>query len=72
MTTTKLDWQSFGRCVLVVRTAANLGIRGAAKEIGISSATLSRVENGKKCGTEVFLALCSWVNRAPYSFVVSQ
>jgi len=36
-------------------------IRETAKEIGISSATLSRIENGKLPDLETFSKLCQWL-----------
>jgi len=38
--------EDLGRLVLEKRSKLELGIRGAAKEIGISHATLARVEKG--------------------------
>ena len=38
------------------------GIREAAQEIGISAATLSRVESGKQPDLETFSKLCQWLN----------
>lgn len=38
------------------------GIKDVAKKIGISSATLSRVENGKLPDLETFPKLCRWLN----------
>lgn len=37
------------------------GIREAAQEIGISSATLSRVENGKLPDLDTFSKVCRWL-----------
>lgn len=41
------------------------GIREVAEEIGISSATLSRVENGKQPDLENFSRLCAWLQIDP-------
>jgi transcriptional regulator with XRE-family HTH domain len=38
--------EDLGRLVLEKRTKVGLGIRGAAREIGLSHATLARVEKG--------------------------
>lgn len=43
----------------------SMGIREAAREIGISSATLSRVENGKLPDLESFSKICRWLNIDP-------
>ena len=41
------------------------GIRETAKEIGISPATLSRVEAGKQPDLLTFRAICKWLNVDP-------
>jgi transcriptional regulator with XRE-family HTH domain len=41
------------------------GVRQAAIEIGISSATLSRVENGKLPDLETFSKICKWLKINP-------
>ncbi len=44
---------------------AGKGIREAAKEIGISPATLSRVENKKIPDLETFGKICKWLGDDP-------
>ncbi len=44
---------------------AGKGIREAAKEVGISSATLSRVENNKIPDLETFRKICKWLGEDP-------
>jgi len=39
----------------------DMGIRETAKEIGISTATLSRIENGKLPDLGTFSKLCRWL-----------
>lgn len=41
------------------------GVRAAAAEVGISPATLSRVENGKQPDLETFEKLCRWLEISP-------
>lgn len=41
------------------------GVREVAKEVGVSPATLSRVENGKIPDLETFGKLCSWLGDDP-------
>lgn len=41
------------------------GIREIAKEIGISPATLSRVENGKEPDLDTFRKICQWLRVDP-------
>ena len=43
----------------------NGGIREIAREIGISPATLSRVENGKLPDLETFSKVCRWLKIDP-------
>lgn len=42
-----------------------MGIRAAAKEIGISPATLSRVETGKQPDINSFRLICAWLDIDP-------
>lgn len=41
------------------------GIRGVAQEIGISPATLTRVEGGRLPDIETFQKICSWLKINP-------
>ena len=45
------------------------GVRQTAKEIGVSSATLSRVENGKQPDLLTFEKLCRWLQMSPSEFL---
>ena len=51
--------ESFG--VLVAKKRGKLGVRVTAKNIGISPATLSRVENGHLPDLENFQKICRWL-----------
>jgi transcriptional regulator with XRE-family HTH domain len=44
---------------------AGKGVREAANEIGVSPATLSRVENGKVPDLETFSKICRWLGEDP-------
>ena len=48
---------------------AGKGIREAAKEVGVSSATLSRVENGKVPDLETFSRICRWLQEDPAEYL---
>lgn len=48
---------------------AGMGIREAAKQVGISPATLSRVENKKIPDLETFSKICKWLGRDPAVFL---
>ena len=41
------------------------GIREVAEEVGVSAATLSRIESGKQPDLETFTKLCKWLNLNP-------
>ena len=45
------------------------GVREVASEIGISAATLSRVENGKQPDLGTFEKLCRWLKISPSEFL---
>ncbi|SRR5258708_36726983 len=49
----------------IVAKRAGKGIRITAKEIGVSAATLSRVENGNVPDLETFRKICAWLNEDP-------
>jgi transcriptional regulator with XRE-family HTH domain len=59
--------QELARRVLNAR--AGRGIRSAAKEVGISPATLSRVEHGHVPDLETFHKICVWLNVDPGTFL---
>jgi len=48
-----------------VETRAGQGVRETAKEIGISAATLSRVERGNLPDLDTFRRICIWLNVDP-------
>lgn len=41
------------------------GVRETAKEIGVSAATLSRIENGKQPDLATFPKICGWLKLDP-------
>lgn len=44
------------------REKQRIGVREAAKQIGISHATLSRIENGKATDGQTLWCVLSWLN----------
>ena len=50
---------------LVAKKRGPLGVRAAAAQIGISAATLSRVENGQLPDLENFGKICRWMKIDP-------
>tara|TARA_R110002110_G_scaffold98025_2_gene251295 strand:- start:632 stop:967 length:336 start_codon:yes stop_codon:yes gene_type:complete len=45
------------------------GVRAAAKEIGVSPATLSRIENGQLPDLSTFALICKWLGEDPAEFL---
>lgn len=54
---------------LVRKKRGVLGVRAAAAEVGISSATFSRVENGQMPDLETFDKVCEWLQVDPAEFL---
>jgi len=50
---------------LIIERRGVMGVRMAATEIGTSSATLSRIENGQIPDLETFSKICRWLNVNP-------
>ncbi|NTF88903.1 helix-turn-helix domain-containing protein [Agrobacterium rhizogenes] len=57
---------------LIIARRGTLGVRAAAKEIGISSATLSRIENSHVPDLATFAAICRWLGEDPSKFLGMQ
>lgn len=62
-----LNTREFAALVRSKRGA--LGLRAAAKEIGISPATLQRVEQEKVPDLDTFARICSWLGVPPSRFL---
>ena len=62
-----LSINELGRLIAAKRSGR--GIRSAAEEVGISSATLSRVENGHMPDLETFAKICKWLDKDPRDFL---
>ena len=54
---------------LIVAKRGSQGVRAAAVAVGISSATLSRVERGNMPDLETFAKICKWIGRDPNEFL---
>lgn len=59
--------KSLGR--LVAQKRGKVGIRATARAIGLSPATLSRVENGQLPDLANFTKLCQWLELDPASLL---
>lgn len=53
---------------LVLRTRGSMGIRAAAKEIGVSPTTLSRIERGHIPDLRTLDKVCEWIGVDPAKF----
>jgi len=62
-----MNLAAFGERVGAKR--GTLGIRAAAREAGVSPATLSRIENGHVPDLETFERLCRWLGEDPNKFL---
>ena len=54
---------------LVLEKRGVSGVRAAAAEVGISSATFSRIENGHMPDLETFAKICKWLDEDPRNFL---
>lgn len=59
----KLSLETLGRRLAEKR--GEVGVRAAAREIGVSPATLSRVERGYLPDLETFSKICKWLQVDP-------
>ena len=48
-----------------------VGVRAAARDVGVSPATLSRIENGNVPDLETFEKLCQWLGEDPSHFLAT-
>src|SRR5580693_2504550 len=62
-----LPIEELGRLITVKR--GGRGVRAAAADVGISSATLSRVENGHMPDLATFAKICKWLDKDPREFL---
>ncbi len=54
---------------LLAAKRGSRGVRAAALDAGVSSATFSRVENGHMPDLETFAKVCQWLERDPREFL---
>jgi transcriptional regulator with XRE-family HTH domain len=59
--------EQFGRLMMAKR--GSRGVRAAAMEAGVSTATYSRVENGHMPDLKTFAKLCKWLGQDPRTFL---
>ena len=51
-----------GKVLADYRFANRMGVRGLAKEIGLSQATLNRIENGGGCDGTSLIKIWQWLH----------
>jgi transcriptional regulator with XRE-family HTH domain len=62
-----MDIAALAERIAVKRGA--VGVRAAARDAGVSPATLSRIENGNVPDLETFEKLCQWLDENPSQFL---
>lgn len=67
----KFDAGHFGWSVQNHRVALRISLRELAEEVGISAATLSRIERGNSPDLLSFGQLCAWMKEDPNRFFVA-
>ena len=63
--------ETLGVNLAQIRGNKGIGIREAAKEIGISPTTLTRIENGNIPDLQTFKKVCDWIGADPGSVIGS-
>lgn len=61
-----MDNEELGK--LLARRRGNMGLRAAAKDIGISPSTLSRIEKGHVPDVGTLEKVCAWLEEEPSKF----
>ena len=56
-----IDWKWLAEESRVKRARLRLSVRDAAKQIGVSPATVSRYENDRDLSAENFMKVCHWL-----------
>lgn len=56
-----IDWKRLSEESRVKRARERLSVRGAAEQIGVSAATVSRFENDRELSADHFMAVCKWL-----------
>jgi hypothetical protein len=64
------DAEGFALFAHSKRIQAELGMRAAADEVGVTTAQVFRVEHGQAVNIRAFLAFCDWLEVDPFAFLV--
>lgn len=69
----ELDRERLAGALRITRRGQHLLTAQAARQIGISEATLCRIEIGKHDPlSSTFLAVCNWIDRDPRDFALQR
>lgn len=63
-------WKVFAREFREARESQELGLREAARTLGVHHATLCRAEQGKPIEVADFVFLCDWLGRDPKTYLI--
>jgi DNA-binding XRE family transcriptional regulator len=61
-------WSAFARDFRQARECQELGLREAARSLGVHHATLCRAEQGKPVEVADFVFLCDWLGVDPKAY----
>lgn len=67
----EITLETLGVNLAQFRGSKGIGIREAAREIGISPTTLSRIESGNIPDLQTFKKICNWIGADPSSVLGS-
>ena len=69
--TSKLNTAALALLLCEVRADQDLSLREAARQIGVSASTLSRIEReaGAKIDLDSFLKVCDWLGHSSCDFI---
>ena len=60
----EIDWGLVARMLKSKRKFRRQGVREAAKEIGVSPATVSRTERGLPSSADNLVRICAWLEQS--------
>lgn len=66
----RVDFKKFGADFKRICKCRNVGVRELARRLGMSKATISRVQYGQPCGVDKFFQLLWWMQKGPSSYVI--
>lgn len=61
-------WNRFGEQIKATADRRKVRLADVERELGVSHARLHNAANGQPVGTEIYLAICKWMNAHPAKF----